>query len=101
MKQAGLKIKDIDIFECNEAFASQNLCVIKEMQETMGEKIDMSKWNPYGGAIAVGHPNAASGARITLFAARRFAEDGGKYAVVSSCCGGGLGTTAIFENLLK
>ena len=45
MERAGLKVKDIDVFECNEAFAAQNLSVIKEMEEITGEKIDMEKWN--------------------------------------------------------
>lgn len=101
MKQLGLKIKDIDVFECNEAFAAQNLSVIKDMQDTLGEKIDMEKWNPNGGAIAIGHPNGASGARITWFAMKQLEKTGGKYGCISSCCGGGLGTTAIIENLRR
>ena len=52
-----------------------------------------------GGAIAIGHPNGASGTRITIFAMKYLERTGGKYACVSSCCGGGMGTTAIFENL--
>ena len=99
MQQAGLRIADIDIFECNEAFAAQNLCVIKDMQEQTGDTIDMEKWNPNGGAIAIGHPNAASGARITIFAIKHLEKIGGRYAVVSSCCGSGQGTTTIWENL--
>lgn len=99
MRQAGLKIEDVDVFECNEAFAAQNLAVIKEMEKVMGGKVDMEKWNPLGGAIAIGHPNGASGARITIFAMKQLARTGGRYAVVSSCCGGGMGTTAIFERI--
>ena len=101
MRQAGLNIEDVDVFECNEAFAAQNLAVIKEMEKQMGGKVDMAKWNPLGGAIAIGHPNAASGARVTIFAMKQLLRTGGKYAVVSSCCGGGMGTTAIFENLQR
>ena len=101
MKQAGLRVADIDVFECNEAFAAQNLCVIKEMQKQTGETIDMAKWNPNGGAIAVGHPNAASGARITIFGIKQMEKTCGRYAVVSSCCGGGQGTTSIWENLRR
>lgn len=99
MKQAGLRIADIDVFECNEAFAAQNLCVIKDMQAQTGESIDMARWNPNGGAIAIGHPNAASGARIAIFAMKQLEKADGRYAVVSACCGGGQGTTVILENL--
>lgn len=61
MKLAGLTIPDFDVFECNEAFAAQNLGVIKEMEHQSGAKIDQEKWNPNGGAISIGHPNGASG----------------------------------------
>lgn len=101
MKQAGLSIADVDVFECNEAFAAQNLSVVREMEHQSGQSIDMSKWNPNGGAIAIGHPNGASGARIAMFAMNQLAATGGRYGIVSSCCGGGLGTTAIIENLIK
>lgn len=99
MRQAGLKMSDVDVYECNEAFAAQNLAVVKEMESVMGETMNMDTWNPWGGAIAIGHPNGASGTRITIFAMKQLALTGGKYACVSSCCGGGMGTTAIFENL--
>jgi acetyl-CoA acetyltransferase family protein len=99
LKRAGLKISDIDILECNEAFAVQNLAVVKELEKQTGSKIDMSKWNPLGGAIAFGHPNGASGARICMFAMKEMARRGGKYAFFSSCCGGGLGVAAVIENL--
>ena len=101
MKQLGLKIKDFDVWECNEAFAAQNLAVIKDMEAATGETIDQSKWNPNGGAIAIGHPNGASGARITIFAMKQLEKTGGKYGSISSCCGGGQGTTAIIENLRR
>ena len=101
MKQAGLSLADCDVFECNEAFAAQNLSVIREMEAQTGGTIDQEKWNPNGGAIAIGHPNGASGARITMFAMRQLEKTGGRYGVVSSCCGGGLGTTAIIENLRR
>lgn len=101
MRQAGLKISDVDVFECNEAFAAQNLAVIREMEMQMGETVNLEKWNPLGGAIAIGHPNAASGTRISIFAMKQLARTGGKYAVVSSCCGGGMGTTVILENLQR
>lgn len=101
LKACGLKLSDIDVFECNEAFAAQNLCVIKEMQEQMGEIIDQEKWNPNGGAISIGHPNGASGGRISIFAMKQLEKIGGRYGVITSCCGGGVGTTAIIENLRK
>ena len=101
MRQAGLSIQDVDVFECNEAFAAQNLSVIREMESQTGCQINQEKWNPNGGAISIGHPNGASGARITMFAMRQLMQTGGRYGVVSSCCGGGLGTTAIIENLKR
>jgi acetyl-CoA acetyltransferase family protein len=99
LKQAGLTMADIDVFECNEAFAAQNLSVIKEIESLTGMKIDMKKWNPNGGAIAIGHPNGASGARIGMFAMRHLEQTGGRYGVFTACCGGGHGTTTVIENL--
>lgn len=99
MKHMGLSIGDIGVFECNEAFAVQNLGVIKEMETQTGKKIDPSKWNPNGGAISFGHPNGASGARIAIFAMTQLEHTGGKYGLISSCCGGGLGVAALLENL--
>lgn len=99
MKRAGLTVRDIDIFECNEAFAAQNLSVIKEMERTTGEKIDMEKWNPNGGAIAFGHPNGASGGRICLFTMKELIRRGGRYGIFSSCIGGGLGVSTLIENM--
>ena len=100
-KQLGLKLRDFDVFESNEAFAAQQLAVIKDMQDATGEIIDETKWNPNGGAIAIGHPNAASGARITMFAMKQLEQTGGRYGSISSCCGGGQGSTAIIENLRR
>ena len=99
LKRAGLKLSDMDIMECNEAFAVQNLAVIQELENRIGEKVDMSKWNPLGGAIAFGHANGASGARICIFAMRELIRRGGRYGFFSSCCGGGLGVCAVIENL--
>ncbi len=99
IKRAGLKLSDMDVMECNEAFAVQNLAVAKEIENITGEKVDMEKWNPYGGAIAFGHPNGASGARICMFAMRHMIRNGGRYAVYGSCCGGGLGVATVIENL--
>ncbi|MCJ7833757.1 MAG: thiolase family protein [Deltaproteobacteria bacterium] len=101
LKRAGLKLSDMDILECNEAFAVQNLAVVKEIEKQTGSKVDMSKWNPLGGAIAFGHPNGASGARICMFSMKEMARRGGKYAFFSSCCGGGLGVATVIENLRR
>lgn len=101
LKRAGLKISDMDHMECNEAFAVQNLAVIKEIEKQTGEKIDMDKWNPLGGAIAFGHPNGASGARIAMFTMRGLIRSGGRFGFFSSCCGGGLGVATIIENLQR
>jgi acetyl-CoA C-acetyltransferase len=101
IKRAGLKLADMDVMECNEAFAVQNLAVIKEIEKQTGEKVDMNKWNPNGGAIAFGHPNGASGARIGMFTMRELIRRGGKYGIFGSCCGGGLGVATVIENLQK
>ena len=101
LKQVGLSIDDLDVIECNEAFAAQQLSVIREIEQQTGKKIDQTKWNPNGGAISIGHPNGASGARIAMFAMRELIQRGGRYGVISSCCGGGHGTTAVLENLCK
>jgi acetyl-CoA C-acetyltransferase len=101
-RAGGLKLADIQVMECNEAFAVQNLAVIRELEKQMGEKIDMEKdWNPNGGAIAFGHPNGASGARICLFTMKELIRRGGKYGFFSSCCGGGLGVATVIENLQR
>ena len=99
LKQAGLALSDMDVMECNEAFAVQNLAVIKELEKQSGTTVDMDKWNPMGGAIAYGHPNGASGARVGMFAMRELIRRGGRYGFFSSCCGGGLGVATIIENL--
>lgn len=101
LKQVGLSIDDLDVIECNEAFAAQQLSVIREIEQQTGKKIDQTKWNPNGGAISIGHPNGASGARIAMFAMRELIQSGGRYGVISSCCGGGHGTTAVLENLCR
>jgi len=102
LKRVGLKLADVQVMECNEAFAVQNLAVIKELEKQMGEKINMEKnWNPNGGAIAFGHPNGASGARICLSTMKELIRRGGKYGFFSSCCGGGLGVATVIENLQR
>lgn len=99
LRGAGLKLSQMDVMECNEAFAVQNLAVIKELENQTGEKVDLEKWNPLGGAIAYGHPNGASGARVAMFTMRELIRRGGKYGIFGSCCGGGLGVCTVVENL--
>ncbi len=99
MKKHGLGLSDIDVYECNEAFAAQNLSVIREMEKIGGQSIDIAKWNPNGGAIAFGHPNGASGGRVALFALHQLLETGGEMGIISSCCGGGLGVSALFQRV--
>ena len=103
LKRADLKLSDMDVLECNEAFAVQNLAVAAELEKQTGEKVDCfsDKWNPNGGAIAFGHPNGASGARICMFTMKELIRRGGKYGCFSSCCGGGLGVATVIENLQR
>jgi acetyl-CoA C-acetyltransferase len=98
LKRAGLKMTDMDVIEINEAFAAQVLADIKEM-ESQGHMIDREKLNPYGGAIAFGHPNGMSGTRIAIFAMNELKRRGGRYAICSLCIGGGQGLATIFERL--
>jgi len=95
LARVGLTIKDMDIIEINEAFAAQVLGCLKGL----GVAFDDKRVNPNGGAIAVGHPLGASGARIALTAARQLQRTGGKYALVSLCIGGGQGMAAILERV--
>jgi len=101
LERAGLKLGDMDVVECNEAFAAQNLAVIKELEKQTGEKVVMDRWNPLGGAIAFGHANGASGARCALFAMKQLERTGGRYGLFSACCGGGQCVVSIIENLNK
>jgi len=99
LKRFGLSLSDIDVYECNEAFAAQNLSVIREMENRMGGTIDMARWNPHGGAIAFGHPNGASGTRIAAFAMKHLQDIKGRYGIFCSCCGGGQGTSTLIERV--
>jgi acetyl-CoA C-acetyltransferase len=95
LARVGLTIKDMDVIEINEAFAAQVLSCMKGL----GIAFDDSRVNPNGGAIAVGHPLGASGARLALTAARQLQRSGGRYALVSLCIGGGQGMAAILERV--
>lgn len=101
LKRAGITYDDLSVVECNEAFAAQNLGVIRETENTIGHKINRDIWNPNGGAISFGHPNGASGARIAMFAMRELERNGGKYGLFGACCGGGLGVSTLIENLRR
>ncbi len=91
LARAGLSINDIDVFELNEAFAAQGLSVVKELG------IDQSKLNLDGGAIAMGHPLGASGARITGKLASLLVREKKKRGLATMCIGGGQGTAIILE----
>jgi acetyl-CoA C-acetyltransferase len=88
----------MDIVECNEAFASQTLAVMKELKRN-GHAVDPEKWNPYGGAIAFGHPNGMSGGRLALSVLRHLQRTAGRYGLATLCIGGGQGIATIFERL--
>ena len=92
-ERTGLTIDDIDTFEINEAFASVVLAWAKEVHP------DMEKVNPNGGAIALGHPLGGTGAVLLTKALHELERTGGRYGLVSMCCGGGLGTGTIIERL--
>ena len=89
----GLKLDQIDAFELNEAFAAQSLAVIR------AGGYDPAKVNAWGGAIAIGHPLGASGARILTTLLNRLETDGGKYGIATMCIGGGQGIASIIEKL--
>ena len=95
LKQAGLKIEDIGAFEVNEAFAVQVIAFL----DHFGVADDDPRVNPYGGAIAVGHPLASSGVRLMLNLARTFeAQPEVRYGITTMCIGLGMGGTVIWEN---
>ncbi len=94
----GLKMEDIDVVECNEAFASQTLAVMKILARD-GYRVDPEKWNPNGGAIAFGHPNGMSGGRLAIGAMKQLHRTGGRYGLATLCIGGGQGIATIFERI--
>ena len=93
LQRNGLSIDDIDTFEINEAFASVVLAWMKEVGA------DPAKTNPNGGAIALGHPLGGTGAFLITKALYELERTGGRYGLVSMCCGGGLGTGTLIERL--
>ena len=86
-----MTVKDIDIIELNEAFASQSLACIRDLE------LDQAKINLDGGAIAIGHPLGATGARITGKAAALLKREGKQFALSTQCIGGGQGIATILE----
>ena len=95
LERAGLEISDIDVIELNEAFASQALATMREL----GLSDDDPRVNPNGGAIALGHPLGASGARLILTATQELEEIGGRYALCTMCIGVGQGMATIIERI--
>jgi acetyl-CoA acyltransferase len=95
LEAAGLRIEDIDVFEVNEAFASQAIYCQRELG------IPDDKLNPNGGAIALGHPLGCTGARMTATLLYELRRRGARYGVVSMCIGGGMGAAAVFENVAR
>jgi acetyl-CoA acyltransferase len=93
LKMAGLKLRDIDVIELNEAFAAQSLAVIQQAG------LDLERVNPNGGAIALGHPLGCTGAKLTATIIRELKRRNARYGMVTMCVGGGMGAAGIFENL--
>jgi acetyl-CoA C-acetyltransferase len=91
--KAGLKLADIDLFEINEAFASQSVAVVRDLG------LPKEKVNVNGGAIALGHPVGATGAILVVKLMNELKRRGAKYGVVTMCIGGGQGIATVFENL--
>ena len=93
LDRTGLTIDDIDTFEINEAFASVVLAWAKELD------VPMDKVNPNGGAIALGHPLGGTGAVLITKALHELERTGGRYGLITMCCGGGVGTGTIIERI--
>lgn len=93
LKRSGLRVADLDLVEINEAFASQALACLRDLE------LDPGKVNLDGGALALGHPLGATGARITGKAAALLARTGGRYALATQCIGGGQGIATVLEAL--
>jgi len=93
LKQTGLSLGDIGLIELNEAFAAQALAVIREVG------LDPEKVNVNGGAIALGHPLGATGAKLTSTLLHEMARRGVRYGICTMCIGGGMGAAAVLENM--
>jgi len=108
LKQADLRLQDFDFYEIHEAFAAQAIATLKAWQsekfcrEKLGRNeplgpIDLSRMNVKGGSVAIGHPFAATGARIIATMAKQLGEKGSGRGLISVCTAGGMGVTAIME----
>ena len=95
LKHAGLSLEDIDLFELNEAFASQVLACLRELP------IDPEKLNVNGGAIALGHPLGCTGAKLTATLLYEMRRRKARYGMVTMCVGGGMGAAGIFESIAE
>ena len=91
--RAGVTLTEIDLFELNEAFASQALAVVQDLG------VDPARVNVGGGAIALGHPIGASGARVLVTLLHHLHRTSGRYGVASLCVGGGMGVALVVERL--
>ena len=91
LTRAGWKLSDVDLIEFNEAFAAQALAVIRDLG------MDESKINVNGGAIALGHPLGATGAKLTTQLLHELRRRGGGKGLVTMCVGGGMGAAGLFE----
>jgi acetyl-CoA C-acetyltransferase len=107
LDRAGIRLQDFDIYEIHEAFAAQVLCTLKAWESdewcraklsrpALG-KIPREKLNPVGSSVAIGHPFAATGARIVGTLAKELAQRGKGRGLISICAAGGMGVTAILE----
>lgn len=101
LKNADMKLSDIELFELNEAFAAQSLGVVKLLSQEHGESEDaiLDRCNVNGGAIALGHPVGASGNRIIVTLLHELKRSGKTYGLASLCIGGGMGTAVILKNI--
>lgn len=93
LKKTGLTLGDIDLIELNEAFATQSIACIRELG------LDLSRVNVNGGAIALGHPLAGTGAILTAKLLYELARRNGRYGVVAFCMAGGQGGAAVFKRI--
>ena len=93
MAKTGLTVEDMDVIELNEAFAAQAIACMSDLN------LPVEKVNPYGGAIALGHPMGATGTVLTGKALDYLKDTGGHYGLITMCIGGGMGAAGIFERL--
>jgi acetyl-CoA acetyltransferase len=95
LAQLGMTIKQMDVIELNEAFAAQGLAVLR----MLGVEDNDPRVNPYGGAIALGHPLGMSGARLVTTAMYQLQRSGGRYALCTMCIGVGQGIALVIERI--